>query len=169
MEIFAIGLAIGLTIAIMIKIQAWCNNSKLRKENANLKDHLHTQMSINATGYQETCKKLKEYKKRCQNLEITVATLKTKTNKHELETLYTYDRAIHMMYQKAPGFASAWEAVLDEAKIDMEKTNRGFKAWIKKHISLSRLSKNIVCNRTAIACEEKSPPNLITNGQRNQN
>lgn len=136
MEIFAIGLAIGLSIAFMIKIQSWCNFRRLQKENTSLKEHLHTQMTINAAGYQETYRLLNEYKKRCDNLQHTVFALKTKTSKHELETLYIYDKAIHLMYRQVPGFASAWETVVADAMAELKKTDTGVTAWVRRHITL---------------------------------
>jgi len=64
-----------------------------------------------------------------------LATLKNKPNKTELQTLYLYDNAIHLMYEKAPGFAPVWENIIKEAKANQAKVDSGIIPWIRKFIA----------------------------------
>lgn len=109
------------------------------KENQLLREHLQVQMKINTKGNQETLQELEELKKKNENLRVSLAVLKNRPDKSELRTLYLYDKAIHMMYEKSPGFASAWESFIKDAEAEMEKTSTGLVAWARRviHPSLS--------------------------------
>ncbi|WP_335987071.1 hypothetical protein, partial [Spongiibacter tropicus] len=121
-------------IAIIVAFNGWRARRGIVKENRNLKDHLHTEMGINAIGNEEQRKKLEELSKKNENLRISLAALKNRADKSELRTLYLYDKAIHMMYEKSPGFAPAWESVLKEAEGELAKTETGLLAWTRKII-----------------------------------
>ena len=104
------------------------------KDNRLLREHLQTQMAINAKGNQSTLQEIEQLKKQNENLRITLATLKNRPDKSELRTLYLYDKAIHLMYEKAPGFAPAWESIIKDAESDMERTSSGLIAWARRVI-----------------------------------
>ncbi|MFC1582337.1 hypothetical protein ACFL4W_02240 [Planctomycetota bacterium] len=129
---FFYGLAIGLIIAIVEWFAHWNGRRSLRKEVKELKNHLHTQMSINTKGNDNVTSEVDTLKKQNENLRITVASLKNKPNRAELRTLHLYDRAIHLMYEKSPGFATAWEIVLKDAEAEIEKADTGVVAWMRK-------------------------------------
>ncbi len=129
---FTIGLGIGLILAAVIWIQSWLKRRDLIKDITRLKDHLHTQMEISAKGNDSTKSELETVKKQTENLRITVATLKAKPGRAELRTLHVYDKVIHMMYEKAPGFASAWESMLKEADQEIQQTDTGFLPLMRK-------------------------------------
>ena len=134
MEVFFIGLGIGLVFAVVIGINGWGKRRSLVTDNRRLKEHLHVTSTINAKGNQELLQNIEQLKKESENLRITVAFLKDKPNRSEMRTLYLYDKAIHQMYEKVPGFASAWEAVLKDAERDMNQVDTGVIAWVRKII-----------------------------------
>jgi hypothetical protein len=129
---FVLGLGLGLILAVVIWIQAIWKRRSLVKDIASLKDHLHTHMEISAKGNEAGKSELETLKKKTENLRITVATLKAKPGRAELRALHVYDKAIHMMFEKAPGFAPAWETTLKEAEQDMQQTEKGFFPLIRK-------------------------------------
>lgn len=129
---FVLGLGIGLILAIVVWVQGFLKRRSLVREIAKLKQHLHTHMEISAKGNESNKSELETLKKQAENLRITVGTLKAKPGRAELRTLHIYDKAVHLMFEKAPGFAPAWEGILKEAEQDMEETEKGFFPLIRK-------------------------------------
>ena len=135
-----IGFGVGLIIIFFIWVNGLSKRRVLKKEIKELKTHLHIQMEINAKGNTGSQKELESLKKKNENLRITVATLKNKPGRADLRTLYVYDKAIHKLYEKTPGFAGAWESVLKEADEEIQQTEKGKIPLIRKIFrpSLSR-------------------------------
>jgi ribosomal protein L29 len=127
-SIFGVGLGLGLLIALSV----WINSFSKRREIADLKKHLHTQMSINAKGYEELQKEVEKLKKENENLRITVATLSNKPGRAELKTLHLWDKALSILTLKSPTFAPAWEMAIAEAKNEIEDAESGMKALVRK-------------------------------------
>lgn len=144
---FTIGLALGLAFALFIAISGWNKRRALRKDSRQLREHLHTQMTISSQGNQTLLLEVEQLKKQNENLRISLATMKNRPDKSELQTLYLYDKAIHLMYEKAPGFAPAWESTMKEAEIELDKMNTGVLAWVKKIIRPSLGSGRSQLNR----------------------
>ena len=135
-----IGFGVGVIIIFFIWVNGLFKRRTLKKEIKELKAHLHTQMEINAKGNTGSQKELESLKKKNENLRITVATLKNKPGRADLRTLYVYDKAIHKMYEKSPGFAGAWESFLRDADEEIQQTEKGKTPLIRKIFrpSLSR-------------------------------
>ncbi len=129
---FLLGLAIGLGVAGYAWVNALMRRRGLRKDNEGLKQQLHRQMTIYDKGTEKTLADLEELRKENENLRITVGTLKAKPGRAELHTLHVYDKAIRLMHQKAPGFAPAWEGVISEAEAELEQTDTGLVALVRK-------------------------------------
>lgn len=134
---FAVGLGIGLVVALVVWIQGLGKLSSLRKDVKRLREHLNTQMEVTATGTESLRKELAELKEKNENLRVTNSTLKTKAGKEDLYTLHLYDKAVHLMYEKAPGFAPAWENALKEAEHEMKQADSGRTAFIRRLFSTS--------------------------------
>lgn len=122
----------GLSVALVVAIGGWIKRRPLVRDNRLLREHLHTQMTISARGNQASLDEIAQLKRENENLRISLASLRNRPDKSELRSLYLYDTAIHLMYEKAPGFAPAWEAILKEAEIEMEKASTGVVAWVRK-------------------------------------
>lgn len=125
------GLFVGLVIIFIVIVIAWFKRRSLEKENASL---LRGHILMHDTGHKTLTAELEVLKKQNENLQITVATLKTKTEKSELRTLHIYDKAIRLMIVRAPGFAPVWESTLAEAEVEMQHVDTGMVAWIKRTI-----------------------------------
>lgn len=122
---FSIGLGTGLILVLVVWINGILKRRSLVKEIRSLKEHLHTQMGINARGNESTVTELEELRMQTENLRVTNATLKQKPGRAELQTLAVYDKALHIMFAKAPGFAPAWENILEEANEDLKRAETG--------------------------------------------
>lgn len=129
---FLLGLAIGLGLAAYAWFNAVLRRRELRKEVTALRDQLHRQMTIFDKGNEKTLDELEALRKENENLRITVATLKAKPGRAEIHTLHVYDKAIRLMHQKAPGFAPAWEGVMAEAQKEIDRTDTGLVALVRK-------------------------------------
>lgn len=129
---FTYGLLLGLIIGGLVAFNAWRGNSALKGENRRLREHLHTQMTINARGNDDLTTRLEQLRQQNENLRISLANLKNKPDRAELRKLYIYDRAVHLMYQRSPGFAPAWESVVAEAEEEMQQVDSGMMAWVRK-------------------------------------
>ena len=105
---------------------------KYKKELAEYKDHLNRQMKITNEGSKNLEKDLQKLHKENENLRISVKTLGQKPGRAELRLLNIYDGALRKMMLKAPGFSSAWEVALQEAEVEYEENEKGFKSIIKK-------------------------------------
>lgn len=131
-----IGLLIGLLFSLVVWIQARLKNkSKIKayvEENERLKNHLNTQMHISAKGNEAVQKELGEQRRMIDNLRSTVSVLKEKPGRDKLHVLYVYDKAIHIMFEKHPGFATMWAGALKEAEYEIEKAESGFLPMVKK-------------------------------------
>lgn len=133
------GLTIGLTIAIIVKINASIARRSLVKENASL---IRGHLLMHDTGSKTLTSELDVLKRQNENLRITVATLKTKTEKTELLAFHSYDKAIRLMNVRVPGFAQAWESTLSEVETEMLQIDSGVVAWIRRSIRPSIASKS---------------------------
>ncbi len=131
---FTLGLLLGLAIATIGAISSRLRRRALVKENRVLRDHLHTQMSINAKANQAQTEQIATLTKQNENLRISLAALKNRPDKSEQHALLLYDKAIHLMYENAPGFAPAWENALKVAEQELEKASTGLIPWFRKII-----------------------------------
>jgi FtsZ-binding cell division protein ZapB len=133
---FGAGLGAGLVVALTVWVGKLAVRSSLQTEIEGLKKHLHTQMSINAKGYEELQKEVETLKQQNENLRITVATLSNKPGRAELKTLHVWDKAIKTLVVTSPAFAPAWEMAIAEAKKEAEETDSGVKALVRRVFSV---------------------------------
>ena len=136
---FVWGLLLGLVFAAWAFFSGWGTKRALRKEVQRLENALRTQTEVSTAGRQTLLNENAELKKVNENLRISLATLQSKPEKAELRQLHVYDKAVHLMYERAPGFSSAWESALKEAQGDLDKTASGLLPFIRRiiHPSLS--------------------------------
>ncbi len=103
-----------------------------KKDIKGFKEHLNRHMSISAEGSKSLELDLEKLKKENENLRVSVNTLGQKPGRAEIRLLNIYDGALRKMTLTAPGFASAWEASLQEAEKEYEENEKGFKSIVKK-------------------------------------
>lgn len=129
---FVFGLCCGLIVAFAAVIEGRLRSYGIRKELEILKKHLHTQMDISIKGTSAIKDELEDLRKQNENLRITVSSLKDKPGRSEVRVLQIYDKAVHLMNERAPGFAPAWESCVKEAESEVVKTETGLLPFIKK-------------------------------------
>lgn len=111
---------------------SWSARRKLQAEHRLLQEHLNMKMKIEAKGISDMEQEKEHLKQMNENLRITNQTLQTKPGRPELRLLCIYDQAINIMLARAPGFAPTWQAVLAEVEMEMQKTDQGIRAFVKK-------------------------------------
>ncbi|MGC9325619.1 MAG: hypothetical protein ACP5G0_12835 [Desulfomonilia bacterium] len=129
---FPLGLLIGLAIAFIMWARGLIKSRSLNREISKLKESLYTKMQIDAKGHQSRENELEHLRKANENLRITVKSLQQKPGRTEIRQLHVYDKAIHTMLARAPGFAATWEIVLKEAEEDVEKSETGITAFMRR-------------------------------------
>ena len=136
---FALGLYLGITFCVYIFLSEISKRRQLKnkidileKEKEELKKTLHIQMDISQKGNLSREEEVKDLKKQNENLRISISTLQNKPGAAELKMLYTFDKAISLMNQRTPGFASVWETVLVEAQKEVEKSTSGIRGLLRK-------------------------------------
>lgn len=136
---FTWGLLVGLIFAAWAFFAGWGAKRALRKQIVNLENHARTQLEISAKGRQALLDETADLKQKNENLRISLAALQSKPEKAELRQLHLYDKAVHLMYERAPGFSPAWENALKEAQAELDKTSTGILPWLRRiiHPSLS--------------------------------
>lgn len=129
---FTWGLLAGLGFAAWAFFSGWSAKRALRREVRRLEEHCRTAAELNAKGTQSLQAEAAQLREANRNLEITVAELKNKPDRAELQKLYVLDRAAALMAGRAPGFAPAWQAALQEAQAELDKTSTGLLPWIRR-------------------------------------
>ncbi len=131
-----ISLIIGLVIgSLLFMVRGFFAGRKFKKELAEYKGHLATQMKITQEGTKNITEESEKLKKENENLRITVKTLGQKPGRNELRLLNIYDAALRKMMLKAPGFAQGWEMSMQEAEREYEENEVGLKTVIKRVFS----------------------------------
>ena len=129
---FTWGLLAGLVFAAWAFCSGWSARRALRREVRRLEEHCRTQLELDAKGRQSLLDENASLKQQAENLRISLADLKNKPDKAEILKLHLYDRAIHLMYERAPGFAPAWESTLKDAQAELDKTATGILPFIRR-------------------------------------
>jgi hypothetical protein len=129
---FLFGLLVGLIAVLFVWLRGLLRYRSLGREMAKLKESLYTKMQIDAKGHMTRESELEQLRKANENLRITVHSLQNKPGRAEIRQLHVYDRAIHSMLARAPGFAPTWESVLKEAEDEIVQAETGITAFMRK-------------------------------------
>jgi len=129
---FAKGFFVGLILCILIYIRGFLRRRELTKEIARLRGHLHTKLEIDSAENERRKKEMEKLKRERDNLRITVQSLNQKPGRKEIRQYFLYQTALDMMFEKAPGFAPAWQITLREAEKLFEKSEKGVVPLLKR-------------------------------------
>jgi len=129
---FAKGVAIGLALCIIVYIRGFLRRRELAKEVDRLRTHLHTKLEIDSSDNERRKNELDRLKQERDNLQITVQSLNQKPGRKEIRQYFIYQTAIDIMFEKAPGFAPAWQITLKEAEDLFEKSEKGVVPLLKR-------------------------------------
>lgn len=129
---FAKGLALGLLFCVIIYIRGYLRRNELSKEVNRLRSHLHTKLEIDSSENERRKSELEKLKQERDNLRITVQSLNQKPGRKEIRQYFIYQTALDIMFEKAPGFAPAWQITLKEAEGLFEKSEKGVVPLLKR-------------------------------------
>ena len=138
---FALGLYLGLLIALFTWKSGFARTRAARREHLRLQNelkelqgHLHTQLKINASGSDTLQRQADDLRLQNENLRVNLASLQQKPGRAELRQLQVLDQAISRMREQAPGFAPAWERALRDAEADLTASEGGLKKLMRRVI-----------------------------------
>ncbi len=129
---FAKGLALGIVLCIIIYLRGYLRRRELAKEVNRLRTHLHTKLEIDSSENERRKSELDRLKQERDNLQITVQSLNQKPGRKEIRQYFVYQTALDIMFEKAPGFAPAWQITLKEAEELFEKSEKGVVPLLKR-------------------------------------
>lgn len=129
---FVKGLAIGLVVCIIVYLRGLLRRRELSKEVDRLRSHLHTKLEIDSADNERRKTELTRLKQERDNLRITVQSLNQKPGRKEIRQYYIYQTALDIMFEKAPGFAPAWQVTLKEAEKLFEQSESGVVPLLKR-------------------------------------
>ncbi len=129
---FAKGLALGILFCVIIYIRGFIRRNELSKEVNRLRSHLHTKLEIDSSENERRKSELEKLKQERDNLRITVQSLNQKPGRKEIRQYFIYQTALDIMFEKAPGFAPAWQITLKEAEGLFEKSEKGVVPLLKR-------------------------------------
>jgi hypothetical protein len=129
---FVGGLLLGLFFCCFIFVRSIFRCRELSQEINKLKGHLHTKMEIDSEENERRKQELNGLKQERDNLRITVQSLTQKPGRKEIRQYYIYQTALDIMFEKAPGFAPAWQITVKEAERLFEKSEQGVVPLLKR-------------------------------------
>ncbi len=129
---FAKGLALGGIFCIIIFIRGFLRRRELSAEVSRLRNHLHTKLEIDSGENERRKNEIEKLKQERDNLRITVQSLNQKPGRKEIRQYYIYQTALDMMFEKAPGFAPAWQITLKEAERVFDDSEKGVVPLLKR-------------------------------------
>lgn len=136
---FTWGLATGLVITALTwkagftaRRQAARDLKRLEQEVRDLKAHLNTQMSIQATGQESQKAELETLQRQNETLRVNLAILQQKPGRAELRQFQINETALKLMREQAPGFAPAWEKALRQAESEVDAADSGLRKLVRR-------------------------------------
>ncbi|OQX18037.1 MAG: hypothetical protein BWK76_08785 [Desulfobulbaceae bacterium A2] len=134
---FVRGLLLGLLAALVVGLRGYLRGRELKHELRKLREHLHTKLEIDSEENERRKQELLTIKQERDNLRNSVQLLQQKPGRHEIRQYYVYQKAVDIMFEKAPGFAPAWQITVKEAEAEMERAERGLIPFIKRMVPSS--------------------------------
>lgn len=129
---FVKGLLLGLIVCLIVYIRSYMRRRELNREITRLRSHLHTKLEIDSKDNERRKNEMEKLKQERDNLRITVQSLNQKPGRKEVRQYFLYQTALDIMFEKAPGFAPAWQITLKEAEGLFEKSEKGVVPLLKR-------------------------------------
>jgi len=129
---FIRGLAVGLAICLFFWLRSLFKIRELSRNVKKLREHLHTKLEIDSADNERRKQELEKTKQERDNLRNMVQVLNQKPGRQEIRQSHIYQTAIDIMFEKAPGFAPAWQITLKEAEEEMKNAERGIIPFFKR-------------------------------------
>ncbi len=129
---FFLGLYLGIIGCIVLFVRMQMRIHELKKELKKLKEHLHTKLEIDAEATEDRKSKFNKLKEENENLRVSLQTVNNKPGRKEVRQFHIYQKALDIMFEKAPGFAPAWQNALKEGELEMKNIDKGIFPFIKR-------------------------------------
>ena len=129
---FVEGLLLGFLFCCFVYVRGFLRRRELSQEIKRLKTHLHTKLEIDSADNERRKHELIALRQERDNLRITVQSLNQKPGRKEIRQYYIYQTALDIMFEKAPGFAPAWQITIKEAERLFEKSEQGVVPLLKR-------------------------------------
>ena len=126
------GLAIGLIVCLIFWVRSLLRIRELSKNVTKLREHLHTKLEIDSAENERRKKDIVRLTEERDNLRNMMQVLNQKPGRQEIRQAQVYQKAIDIMFEKAPGFAPAWQITLKEAEEEMLQAERGILPFLKR-------------------------------------
>lgn len=126
------GLAVGIVLWLFFWIRSLLRIRELINNIKKLREHLHTKLEIDSAENERRKLEIEKLKQERDNLRNMVQVMNQKPGRQELRQAQVYQRAIDIMFEKAPGFAPAWQITLKEAEEEMQNAERGIIPFLKR-------------------------------------
>lgn len=126
------GLAVGIVIWLFFWIRSQIRIRELSRNVKKLREHLHTKLEIDSAENERRKAEIDKLKQERDNLRNMVQVMNQKPGRQEFRQTQVYQRAIDIMFEKAPGFAPAWQITLKEAEEEMQNAERGIIPFFKR-------------------------------------
>ncbi|WP_457574878.1 hypothetical protein [Desulfolithobacter sp.] len=124
------------TLLLFFTLFMWLRSQltirKLYRDIKKLREHLHTKLEIDSEEMERRKKEMERLKQERDNLRNMVQVLNQKPGKQEIRQAHIYQKAIDIMFEKAPGFAPAWQITLKEAEEEMKNAEKGIIPFFKR-------------------------------------
>lgn len=129
---FVWGLLLGLFFSGFVALRGYLRRRELMRDIERLKSHLHTKLEIDGADNERRKQAMITITQERDNLRMTVQALNHKPGRKEIRQYYIYQTALDIMFEKAPGFAPAWQITLKEAEHLFEKSEQGVVPLLKR-------------------------------------
>jgi hypothetical protein len=126
------GLAVGLLVWLFFWIRSIFRIRELNNNVRKLREHLHTKLEIDSAENERRKQEIETLKQERDNLRNMVQVLNQKPDRQEIRQNQVYQRAVDIMFEKAPGFAPAWQITLKEAEEEMRNAEKGIIPFFKR-------------------------------------
>lgn len=126
------GLAVGIALWLFFWFRSLLRIRELINNVKKLREHLHTKLEIDSAENERRKQEIEKLKEERDNLRNMVQVMNQKPGRQELRQAQVYQRAIDIMFEKAPGFAPAWQITLKEAEEELQNAERGIIPFFKR-------------------------------------
>ena len=128
---FAIGLGIGLLIAIYFMISNNIQKRKLKKEINRQKKMLQERREVELESAAAMKDKIRNLEEENNNFKRSLQNLSQKASRAEITQLAIYQKAIDILTAQSPGFGPAWQNALEKSKEEVGLAAKGVKPFIR--------------------------------------
>jgi predicted small secreted protein len=141
MELFLIGLGIGLIPFVISLIIIAHNKNRHKKEMQKIRQMVTQKMDLESESLSQMKSEIQTLKAQNENLRVSLRSMSQKATRKEMTRLQIYERGIEIMSLKAPGFAPAWQTALQESEEEFDKIFFGFKPFTRRSASAKIVDK----------------------------